>query len=68
MIARLTNGALVLGLSAENVKRLKEGRPIRLTRASHPGAPLPDFPIYIMYCETEQDCADELRTAERGFQ
>jgi hypothetical protein len=28
LIARMSNGVMVLGIDAENVKRLKEGRPI----------------------------------------
>lgn len=71
VIARLSNGTLILGLSAENMKRLKEGKPISITSQSHPGSAkaLNGLPrIGIMYGETEQAIADELRAGERGVQ
>jgi hypothetical protein len=69
VIGRLTDGSLVLGLSSENVKRLREGKPIRITKESHPNAPLDGVPrILILYGDTERAIVEELSAAERGVQ
>jgi hypothetical protein len=52
---------LLLGLSRENVQRLTDGQPIRLTRKTH-GDGIPDkWTIGIMFGETERDMAELLR-------
>jgi hypothetical protein len=46
---------LVLGLSAENVRRLQGGQPIRVTRESHGIAVPADLTLVIFTGETELD-------------
>lgn len=48
--ARLSNGDLVLGITDENVRRLKEGKPIRVNHAEV-GDTQGD--IYILHGETD---------------
>ena len=52
---------LLLGLSRENVKRMMEGKPIFLTRATH-GPAIPEkLNIGIMFGETEDAIVEQLR-------
>lgn len=64
LIAKLSNGALILGLTEENLVRLREGKPIRVTQESH-GVSLPDeIPmIGIFYGNTEGDLVQYLADA-----
>jgi len=55
--AKLTDGSLLFGISAENVKRLKQGQPIHLNLKD---MGLEDREVLIMYGETEQDIMAEL--------
>jgi hypothetical protein len=57
--ARLSNGAFILGLDAENVKRLKEGKPILVSLAELGGSD----DVFIMYGETLDDIKRELEEA-----
>lgn len=57
--ARLSNGMFILGIDAENVKRLKEGKPIMVSLAELGGSD----DVCIMYGETMQAIADELERA-----
>lgn len=57
--ARLSNGVFILGLDAENIKRLKEGRPIMVSLAALGGTD----DIAIMYGETLSDIQAELESA-----
>lgn len=50
--AKLNNGDLVFGLSAENVRRLKDGQPISVNLKD---MGLEDRRIMITYGETEDD-------------
>lgn len=54
--ARLSNGAFILGLDAENVRRLKDGKPIMVSLAQLGGTD----DVYIMYGETMADIHREL--------
>lgn len=41
LIAQTTNGELlILGLESRNIDLLKEGKPMRISKESHPGFPL----------------------------
>ena len=55
--AKLTNGDLLFGISAENVKRLKLGQPIAFNLKD---MGLEDRKVMIVYGETEQDIMAEL--------
>lgn len=55
--AKLTNGDLLFGISAENVKRLKIGQPIAFNLKD---MGLEDRKVMIVYGETEQDIMAEL--------
>lgn len=55
--AKLTNGDLLFGISAENVNRLKKGQPI-LFNLKDMG--LENRKVMIVYGETEQDIMAEL--------
>ena len=57
--ARLSNGLFILGIDAENVKRLKDGKPIMVSLAELGGSD----DVCIMYGETVQAIADELERA-----
>lgn len=57
--ARLSNGAFVLGIDAENVRRLKKGQPIRVNLAELGGTDQ----VFIMYGETFEDIQRELEAA-----
>lgn len=57
--ARLSNGVFILGIDAENVKRLKEGKPIMVSLAELGGSD----DVLIMYGETMQAIAQELERA-----
>lgn len=57
--ARLSNGAFVLGIDAENVRRLKKGQPIRVDLGELGGTDQ----VFIMYGETLQDIQREIEAA-----
>lgn len=57
--ARLSNGAFILGIDAENVKRLKDGKPIMVSLAEMGGSD----DVCIMYGDTLQSIAAELERA-----
>ena len=67
VLAKLSNGALIIGLSAENLRRLQTGKEaLRISNETHAEpnkeAPLPPgLPaIYICYGETEQKITEDL--------
>jgi len=62
--AKLSNGTLILGLSALNVQKLKEGMPIVFdaTELGYAGD------ICICYGATEEDIARDLMAATKGVQ
>jgi len=67
MIARLTKEdgteVFLLGLSLENVKRLTEGKPIHIRRATH-GDGIPEgWEIVLMFGATELAIQAELQAA-----
>lgn len=51
---------LLLGLSAENIRRLTHDEPIRITPETHPGCPV-DWEIVICFGQTEAAIAAELQ-------
>lgn len=54
---------LLLGLTTENLRRLKQGQPIRLTTETHgAGVPL-GWRILLVHGETEKDLVNALRDA-----
>lgn len=57
--ARASNGTFILGICAENVKRLKEGKPILVSLAELGGTD----DVLIVYGDTPQDILRELREA-----
>lgn len=57
--ARLSNGVFVLGIDAENVRRLKKGQPILVSLAQQGGTD----DVMIMYGETLDDICRELEAA-----
>lgn len=64
MIARGQDGEnvfLLLGLSAENIRRLQAGKPIRITRQSHGDAVPDELTIGIMAGATEADLAKAIK-------
>ncbi len=58
--ARLSSGAFVLGLDAENLRRLQGGEPIKINLAQLGGTDL----IYLMYGDTLADIQAELEKAQ----
>lgn len=60
LIARLSNGVMVLGIDAENVKRLKEGKPILKALSQFGGKD----DVLIIYGDTLDDVQRELETAQ----
>ena len=56
---RMSNGTFLLGLDAENIKRLQDGKPIVLSLAEIGGAD----DIMIMYGATVDDMKRELEQA-----
>lgn len=65
IIAKLSNGTLLLGVTRENINRLTDGKPIRVSQATH-GVKMPDeMPIIgIFFGETEQECIAQIQSAE----
>ena len=63
--AKLSNGALVIGIEARNVEHFKAGRPLHLH-----GAEIGGFDgvtqLYIVYGETLKDVYDEINNASGG--
>lgn len=57
IVARLTNGHFVIGLEAENIKRIKEDKPFFKRLADYGG---PDVTIYLVYGETRDDIVRKL--------
>lgn len=53
---------LLLGLSGENITRLLAGEPVSID-VGQLGESMPQMQIGIMYGKTENDIADQLRTA-----
>lgn len=64
VICKLSDGSIIFGLSAENVERLKEGKPIRVTQESH-GVQFPQgLPMVgICYGTTEEEIVQGLKDA-----
>jgi predicted kinase len=60
LVARATNGVLILGLARENVDRLRDDHPMFLRPETHA---LVREPIGIVYGETEDDIAEQLRNS-----
>lgn len=58
LIAHASNGMMILGIDAENVKRLKEGRPILKSLAQFGGTD----DILIIYGETLDDVQRQLES------
>lgn len=56
ILARLSDGTFILGIDAENVRRLREGKPIVVSLAELGGSD----DVVIMYGETLQHIAREL--------
>jgi len=54
--AKLTDGTIILGLEAENVKRLKEDKPIRVQGKDL----MIDHDIYIIYGHSIEDITEKL--------
>lgn len=55
--ARLTNGNVILGITNQNIKMLKQGKPMKIDmKELHLG----DKTIYIMYGKDEKAITDEL--------
>lgn len=52
IVATTTQGQILLGLDAGNIKRLVEGKPIKVEQSSHPGVPEGTH-IVILYGETK---------------
>lgn len=57
--ARLSNGDFLLGIDAENVKRMKAGMPLRIDLKSLGGTDT----VMVMYGETMNDIMAELEEA-----
>lgn len=57
--ARASDGTFILGIAAENVKRLKEGKPILVSLAELGG----HDDVLIVYGETHEDILRELEEA-----
>ena len=57
--ARLSNGIFILGIDAENVRRLQAGKPIVVSLAELGGTDA----VCIMYGETLQDIGRDLEAA-----
>ena len=60
--ARRHDGVFILGIAAENVRRLKAGQPIMVSLAEMGGKD----DVIIMYGETLQDIARELEAQMEG--
>jgi predicted ThiF/HesA family dinucleotide-utilizing enzyme len=61
--ARMSNGVFILGLDAENIKRLKEGKPILISLAELGGTD----DVLIMFGKTIEDIKQELVKAFGGL-
>jgi len=59
IIARASNGVMILGIDAENVKRLKEGKPILKALAQFGGTD----DVLIVYGDTLDDVQKQLEKA-----
>lgn len=55
---------LILGLSDQNVARLLNGQPIRITKETHGEGVPAGWSIMIFHGKTEDDCARMLREAD----
>lgn len=61
MMIAYADKLLILGIEPENITRMKAGRPIRITKNTHPGYPL-DTDIVICVGEPD-DLVKQLRDA-----
>lgn len=52
---------LLLGLSAENMRRLGQGKPIRIPSAETKAMGLPELTVVLLGGDTEADIMDDLR-------
>lgn len=59
LIARASNGMMILGIDAENVKRLKDGKPILKALSQFGGTD----DVLIIYGDTLDDVQRELERA-----
>jgi hypothetical protein len=59
LIARASNGMMILGVDAENIKRLKQGKPILKALSQFGGVD----DVLIIYGETLDDIKRELEEA-----
>ena len=62
MIRARMDGLLLLGIDAENVKRLKDGKPIHVHQAEVDNG-VPITQVVITYGETLQHIVDEMKRA-----
>jgi len=62
IVARMSDGSMILGLSRENLDRLAKNQPISVSTATH-GVPMPEGcpTIVILFGETEQAIVDVLQ-------
>lgn len=62
IVARMSDGSMILGVSKENVDRLVAGQPIRVSHESH-GCPMPEGcpNIVIVFGDTEDAIVDMLK-------
>lgn len=58
-----TRDLMILGLSAENVKRLQEGKPV-LKAMDDVG--FPELDLLVLHGETEDDIREDLKIVTRG--
>jgi hypothetical protein len=67
MLKAFSNQGIILGLSAENIKRLTNYQPIKFNltelNGPHDGPTLPDVDIFIIFGETEKEIANDLLKA-----
>jgi len=59
--AKLGNGGILLGLSNENIKRLKRGMPIKINLSE---LGLEPRELYIVHGKTEKDIMKDLRNGK----
>ena len=52
---------IILGLERGNIDRLEQGRPMSISAESHPGFPIENVQIVIMFGETPRDLVDQVK-------
>ena len=54
---------IILGLERGNIERLEDGKPMQISAETHPGFPIENTKIVILFGETPRDLIDLVKSS-----